>query len=174
MSKTLMPYKFHPLHLLPGVGMVVLFIAGQMLMTGSMEQQDLTALRRPPEAAPPPEPEVVEDPTQKGVKEYYTFTAAFSQTLPASGSVVTFDLTLGVRATVLTINGYMDILAQQEPRLRPAILATLNDLTLADISGVENRLRLLERIRDAVNSVLAEGQIDPVVERAIFTSFIAN
>ena len=117
---------------------------------------------------------MVEDPTQKGVKEYYTFTAAFSQTLPASGSVVTFDLTLGVRATVLTINGYMDILAQQEPRLRPAILATLNDLTLADISGVENRLRLLERIRDAVNSVLAEGQIDPVVERAIFTSFIAN
>ena len=51
-----MPYKFHPLHLLPGVGMVVLFIAGQMLMTGSMEQQDLTALRRPPEAAPPQNP----------------------------------------------------------------------------------------------------------------------
>ena len=68
MSKTLMPYKFHPLHLLPGVGMVVLFIAGQMLKTGSMEQQSLTALRPPPGAAPPPEPEVVEDPTQKGVK----------------------------------------------------------------------------------------------------------
>jgi len=32
----------------------------------------------------------------------------------------------------------------------------------------------LELIRDAVNAVLAEGQIEPVVERAIFTSFIAN
>ena len=77
-----MPYKFHPLHILPGVGVIVLFAVGQMLMTGSMDQQELTALRRPPRPRPPPNPRWWKIQPQKGLKKTIRFQRPFHKRRP--------------------------------------------------------------------------------------------
>jgi flagellar FliL protein len=104
----------------------------------------------------------------KFVTSYYEFPAPFTTNLRNSRKFIQAGLGVGTQYDASVIEN----LKKHELAVRSEILLVLSNETEADLAGTENRKKVQDQIRDAINKVLIEREHFGGIENVFFTTMV--
>ena len=104
----------------------------------------------------------------KFVTSYYEFPTPFTTNLRNSRKFIQAGLGVGTQYDASVIEN----LKKHELAVRSEILLVLSNETEADLAGTENRKKVQDQIRDAINKVLLEREHFGGIENVFFTTMV--
>jgi len=105
---------------------------------------------------------------EKFVTSYYEFPTPFTTNLRNSRKFIQAGLGVGTQYDATVIEN----LKKHELAVRSEILLVLSNETEADLAGTENRKKVQDQIRDAINKVLLEREHFGGIENVFFTTMV--
>lgn len=176
------------LYVVPASGVLSAFAVGHLFLSPKQDRLQTYRIENGLIAAPAPEPEPVALPetdadtpppemTPEGQiippsYRYFSFMSAFTGNIGDTRRLFSLEISVSIFDTPLRTESMLLRLTDMEAQLRPYVLSVLAGVTEEELRSSDERSKIADRIRDALNAAFQELGEDISLKSAVITSFL--